>query len=136
MVSRRIVGNLQSLHDRLRGRAKIDTRGRGQGFVSSSTIPPPPFPATYLGSQEPNSTVDTKFRVFATSVLTVLRRITGRRIASNLTVAQKCGLREVQDLVSSGAIRVTVSDKGGEFVVLSNDTQGYHEITPRRSNDL
>lgn len=48
----------------------------------------------------------------------VLRRSTRTRRACNLTVAQRRGFKEIRDLEASGAIRVTISDKGGEFVVL------------------
>lgn len=118
------MGNLQLLHDRLRHKAKIDSRGIGPGVASNTAIPPPPFPATYVGPQEPNPAVDTKFRIFATSLLTVLRRSAGQSYlsrASNLTAAERNGLREIRELAKSGAIRVTVSDKGGEFVVLPQE---------------
>lgn len=77
-TARRIVGGLQSLHDRLRGRAKIDERGNGRQIVSGPGIPRPPFSSTYRVQQEPNHEIDAKFRIFSTSVLSVLQRCASR----------------------------------------------------------
>lgn len=120
-VARKIVGGLQSLHERLRGRAKIDTRGDGQGPAGRLAVPPPPFPATYARCQEPDISVDAKFRVLSTSLRSVLQRWVGRRPISNLTDSQKRGLNEVRRLTASGYLKVGVSDKGGEFVALPQD---------------
>ncbi|KAK6744055.1 hypothetical protein RB195_011011 [Necator americanus] len=70
---------------------------------------------------EPNPTVDNKFRVFATSVYSVLERFSRKHVNFNLTVAQRRGLREIRNLITAGEIKVSVSDKGGEFVVLSRE---------------
>ncbi|KAK6045202.1 hypothetical protein COOONC_17293, partial [Cooperia oncophora] len=104
-VTQKIVGNLQSLHDRLRQRARIDSRPEGFNTVSCCGIPPPPFPATYLGSQEPNPEMDSKFRIFADSLFALLRRNIGKRTCQKPHLGSESG--------------ISVSDKGGEFVVLS-----------------
>ncbi|KAK6737038.1 hypothetical protein RB195_019623 [Necator americanus] len=71
---------------------------------------------------EPNPTVDNKFRVFATSVYSVLKRFSKKkRVNFNLSVAQRRGIREIRNLITAGEIKVSVSDKGGEFVVLSRE---------------
>lgn len=65
--------------------------------------------------------VDAKFRIFAKSLLTVLRRSSEQSSTSrisNLTAVERNGLREIRKLAKSGATRVTVSNKGGEFVEL------------------
>ncbi|KAE9417862.1 hypothetical protein Angca_001184, partial [Angiostrongylus cantonensis] len=41
-----------------------------------------------------------------------------RKYISNLTAAQKCGTREIRELINSKTIRLSVSDKGGEFAVI------------------
>ena len=73
------------------------------------------------GHRNRDSSIDTKFRVFSTSLLGVLQRWVGRRLRSNLTDAQRRGLKEVRELTATGALKVSISDKGGEFVILSQD---------------
>ncbi|KAK6751606.1 hypothetical protein RB195_003179 [Necator americanus] len=70
---------------------------------------------------EPNPTVDNNFRVFATSVYSVLECFSRKHVNFNLTVAQRRGLCEIRNLTTAGEIKVSVSDKGGEFVVLSRE---------------
>ncbi|EYC04498.1 hypothetical protein Y032_0087g2047 [Ancylostoma ceylanicum] len=116
-VSRRIVGCLQGLQNRLRYRLKQDNAGN----VEVSNFPKIPFPQRYLKQHSPNFEADAKFRIFATDVHNVLCRYKNKKFTSNLTPAQKEGIREVRNLVTSGRVRVCVSDKGGEFVILPQE---------------
>lgn len=65
--------------------------------------------------------MDKRFRAFTISLLAVLRSISGKRVRSNLTIAQRKGLKELKGMTSSGAIKIGVSNKGGEFVVLTQE---------------
>ncbi|KAK6763355.1 hypothetical protein RB195_023890 [Necator americanus] len=78
---------------------------------------------------EPNPTVDNNFRVFATSVYSVLERFSKKHVNFNLTVAQRRGLREIRNLIRAGEIKVFVS----EFVVLSRELD--KAITRRHLED-
>ncbi|WKY02527.1 hypothetical protein Q1695_016084 [Nippostrongylus brasiliensis] len=118
---REIVCSLQGLRDRLRGRAKIDAQGGQLVPVGSALIPTPPFPGSFLSTQPPNRSIDAKFRILATSLLTVVQRGMKKNIIPNLTPGQRRGLKEIKELVSRGALKVGVSDKGGEFVVLPQE---------------
>uniref|UniRef100_A0A7I4XT58 Reverse transcriptase domain-containing protein n=1 Tax=Haemonchus contortus TaxID=6289 RepID=A0A7I4XT58_HAECO len=115
-VLRRIICNLHDLQDRLRYKAKID---------SGSLIPGPntnalnvPFPRTYFKQQEPNVCSDVSFRIFADEVFKVLGTYQKQRMPSNISREQAYGLKLLQDLIKSRTIRLSVSDKGGEFVVI------------------
>ncbi|VDO88169.1 unnamed protein product [Heligmosomoides polygyrus] len=54
-------------------------------------------------------------------LFTVLRNYMGKRVSSNLSTDQQQGLREIRSLSLSGAIKIGISDKGGEFAVLSQE---------------
>ncbi|KAK6740943.1 hypothetical protein RB195_009036 [Necator americanus] len=120
-VSRKVVGSLQLVHDRLRLRAKEEERRQENRIAEQVSLPSIPFPRMMYKPPEPNPTVDNKFRVFATSVYSVLERFSRKHVNFNLTVAQRRGLREIRNLITAGEIKVSVSDKGGEFVVLSRE---------------
>ncbi|EYB83018.1 hypothetical protein Y032_0345g3120 [Ancylostoma ceylanicum] len=119
--SRKIVGSLQYVHDRLRYRAREEQHGRDYQRVSETAFPAMPFPRTLFKPQDPCPLVDTKFRVFATSLFSILSRYSNKRAPSNLTPTQRLGLREIRDLCARGEIKISVSDKGGEFVVISRE---------------
>ncbi|KAK6749016.1 hypothetical protein RB195_001558 [Necator americanus] len=120
-VSRTIIGGLQLVHDRLRLRAKEEERRQENRIAEQVSLPSIPFPRMMYKPPEPNPTVDNKFRVFATSVYSVLERFSRKHVNFNLTVAQRRGQREIRNLITAGEIKVSVSDKGGEFVVLSRE---------------
>uniref|UniRef100_A0A7I4Z6L7 Reverse transcriptase domain-containing protein n=1 Tax=Haemonchus contortus TaxID=6289 RepID=A0A7I4Z6L7_HAECO len=73
-----------------------------------------------------------KFRVLSSGVLEIFKRH-GRERFSNMTNEQWDGLREVRKRVADGEIRLSVSDKGGEFVVLPCSLD--REITELHLND-
>lgn len=73
----------------------------------------PPFPSACLRPQEPNGTV------FFKSLFTVLRSFIGKR-SSNLSAAQQQGHRDIRNL-SYWVPKDRMSDKGGDFVVLSQE---------------
>ncbi|EYC09832.1 hypothetical protein Y032_0059g3073 [Ancylostoma ceylanicum] len=60
---------------------------------------------------------DIKFRILASGVLEVLNKYK-RRQYCNMTREQWQGLRQLREMTDNGSIRVTVSDKGGEFVII------------------
>uniref|UniRef100_A0A7I4Z1G1 Reverse transcriptase domain-containing protein n=1 Tax=Haemonchus contortus TaxID=6289 RepID=A0A7I4Z1G1_HAECO len=115
-VPRRVLCGLQALQDNLRRNAKLRENPRER--LAKPNFPAIPFPSQYFRPQDPNPTVDMKFRLSATSVYEILRRNIHRRSTSNLTASQKRGLNELIDLVNSKTIKISVSDKGGEFVVM------------------
>ncbi|KAK6762863.1 hypothetical protein RB195_023532 [Necator americanus] len=121
-VSRKIVGGLQLVHDRLRLGAKEEERRQENRIAEQVSLPSIPFPRMMCKPPEPNPTVDNRFRVFATSVYSVSGRFSKKKhVNFNLSVAQRRGLREIHNLITAGEINVSVSDKGGEFVVLSRE---------------
>ncbi|KAK6732749.1 hypothetical protein RB195_016858 [Necator americanus] len=123
-VSRKIVGSLQLVHGRLRLRAKEEERRQENRIAEQVSLPSIPFPLSLFMMYKPpelNPTVDNKFRVFATSVYSVLERFSKKHVNFNLTVAQCRGLHEIRNLITAGEIKVSVSDKGGKFVVLSRE---------------
>uniref|UniRef100_A0A0K0DE45 Reverse transcriptase domain-containing protein n=1 Tax=Angiostrongylus cantonensis TaxID=6313 RepID=A0A0K0DE45_ANGCA len=56
--------------------------------------------------------------MFTNETFKVLNHYRTKRYSSNLTEVQKRGMREVRELIRSKNIRLSVSDKGGEFVVI------------------
>ena len=130
MVARKIVGSLHVLHDRLRYRAKREQQAHSEQNDPISLFPSAPFPPAFFKPQEPNVAVDANFRIFATSVFNVLKRYSQKPSVNNLTFAQRRGLHELRDLCAEGRIKVSVSDKGGEFVVITRgldmDITRYH----------
>ncbi|EYC27489.1 hypothetical protein Y032_0009g757 [Ancylostoma ceylanicum] len=114
---RKVVGNLQALQDRLRYKAKLDRIGIST-LQQSNTIPAPPFPRMFHSRQEPNDDVDSRFRLFATDLFHTLSRFNRVTHRSNLTNSQKCGIREIRELIATQSIRLSISDKGGDFVVI------------------
>ncbi|KAK6737670.1 hypothetical protein RB195_020029 [Necator americanus] len=121
VISRKIVGSLQLVHERLRLRAKEEEQDRVQETSRVRVFPPIPFPTLLYKPQEANSVVDTKFRLFATSVFSILSRYSHKRAFENLTPTQRKGLCELRDICAEGKIKISVSDKGGEFVVISSE---------------
>ncbi|EYB99906.1 hypothetical protein Y032_0119g833 [Ancylostoma ceylanicum] len=60
---------------------------------------------------------EVKFRTLASGVLNILNENRKAR-KSNLTKEQWQGFRGIRELTSNGEIRLSVSDKGREFVVM------------------
>ncbi|KAK6764416.1 hypothetical protein RB195_024657 [Necator americanus] len=69
--------------------------------------------------QDPHLRVDAKFPLFTASVFPILKRFSRKHPISNLTPIQRSGLREMRELSTRGEIKVTISDKEGDFVVIS-----------------
>ncbi|KAK6745282.1 hypothetical protein RB195_011792 [Necator americanus] len=115
-VLRKIACNLQELQDRLRQKAKSKTTETAQ--QQSKALPPILFPRTFFRQQEPNAVVDISIRLFADELFNVLDRYRRRKCHPNITHEQRLGIREVRELVKSKTIRLSTSDKGGEFVVI------------------
>uniref|UniRef100_A0A0K0D255 Uncharacterized protein n=1 Tax=Angiostrongylus cantonensis TaxID=6313 RepID=A0A0K0D255_ANGCA len=97
---RKIACNLYELQDRLRYQAKQRTAKRAEN-QEAAALPPSPFLRTFFRQQDANEKIDIKFRVFSDGVLKTLNHYRDRRLISNLTAAQKCGLREIRELINS-----------------------------------
>ncbi|KAK6763661.1 hypothetical protein RB195_024110 [Necator americanus] len=110
-VSRKIVGGLQLVHDSLRLSAKEEERRQENRLAERVSLPSIPFPRMMYKPPEPKTTVDKEFRVFATSVYSVLERFSKRRVNFNLSVAHRRVLCEIRNLITAGEIKASVSDK-------------------------
>ncbi|KIH66693.1 hypothetical protein ANCDUO_02979 [Ancylostoma duodenale] len=116
LVLRKVTCALHELQNKLRRKANSDC-----GLVdrkTPQTFPVIPFPGPFYKQQAANASVDVSFRLFADEVYKTLARQKQRRISSNLSLAQKEGIKQVRELVESAEIRLSTSDKGGEFVVI------------------
>ena len=85
--------------------------------MSTRPLPFVPFPQSFYKEPEPVRDVDIKFKILLTGVLTAYTHHK-RYTHSNLTREQWQGFAEVREMTKNGAIRLSVSDKGGEFVVM------------------
>lgn len=65
--------------------------------------------------------------MFSHDVLKALSHYCDRKYIPDFTAARKCSMREIIELINSKTIRLTVSDKGGKFVVIPR--QLYVKIT-------
>ncbi|KAK6726343.1 hypothetical protein RB195_004579 [Necator americanus] len=101
--------------------AKEKKQDREQETPRVPVFPPIPFPALLYKPQEANSVIDAMFRLFAMSVSSILSRYSHKRAFENLTPTQRKRLCELRDICSQGKIKISVSDKGGEFVVISSE---------------
>ncbi|EYC39092.1 hypothetical protein Y032_0677g1444 [Ancylostoma ceylanicum] len=116
MTYRKVVGSLHRFRDLLRIRTRRDN-GTTPNAFSRRTLPNIPFPFSFYKEPEPCLEADVKFRILASGVLNILNENRKTR-QSNLTKEQWQGFKEIRELTSSGEIRHSVSDKGGEFVVM------------------
>ncbi|XGW07455.1 hypothetical protein V3C99_010548, partial [Haemonchus contortus] len=129
---RQVVTGLHQLRDQLRMNAVRREPRRNGAESEQSMLTPIPFPRSFYSEPQPSPVEDIKFRVLSSGVLEVFKRHTRERFA-NLTNAQWEGLREIRRRVADGEIRLSVSDKGGEFVVLPRSLD--REITKLHLND-
>uniref|UniRef100_A0A7I4YFD5 Reverse transcriptase domain-containing protein n=1 Tax=Haemonchus contortus TaxID=6289 RepID=A0A7I4YFD5_HAECO len=114
---RQVVGGLQRFRDLLRTRSRRDQESQTPN-PNRNLITSVPFPRNFYKEPPPVPEADVKFKILSAGVLTVLNQ--NRRLrSSNLTYKQRQGLKELRELRSNGTLRITVSDKGGEFVVMS-----------------
>ncbi|EYB84864.1 hypothetical protein Y032_0308g2042 [Ancylostoma ceylanicum] len=120
MTIRKVVGGLNRLRDQLRVKSKRDAQLQLPRTLSRRLLPPIPFPRSFYKEPDPSPEVDIKFRILSSGILSVLNE-NRRRCSSNLTYDQWRGFREMRELINSGEIRLSVSDKGGEFVVMSQE---------------
>ncbi|EYC07252.1 hypothetical protein Y032_0071g551 [Ancylostoma ceylanicum] len=116
LVLRKITCALHQLQNKLRRRANFDCELVDR--KTSQVYPAIPFPKPFFKQQAANPSVDVSFRLFADEVYKVLARQKQRRDSSNLSFAQKEGIKQLRELVQSSEIRLSTSDKGGEFVVI------------------
>ncbi|EYC07870.1 hypothetical protein Y032_0068g178 [Ancylostoma ceylanicum] len=100
--------------------------------MSIRVLPPIPFPCSFYREPDPCPDVDIKFRILSSGILSVLNRNKGR-CQSNLTYDQWQGFREIREMINCGTIRLSVSDKGGEFVVMPQSLD--REITELHLTD-
>ncbi|EYC10589.1 hypothetical protein Y032_0054g2445 [Ancylostoma ceylanicum] len=114
---RNVATSLHKLRDRLRIKAKRENQPHQSTHLSTRPLPWVPFPQSFYKEPEPVRDVDTKFKILLTGVLTAYTRHS-RFTHGNLTREQWEGFAEVREMTRNGAIRLSVSDKGGEFVVM------------------
>ena len=117
LTLRKIACSLHELQDQLRRKAKLEELNNNEQH-DLGALPPSPFPRAFFRQQDPNSEVDNKFRVFSDETLRILNHYRTKKFCSNLSAVQKCGMQQVKELISSKTIRLSISDKGGEFVVI------------------
>ncbi|VDM62845.1 unnamed protein product [Angiostrongylus costaricensis] len=129
---RMVVCSLHELQDRLHTKARDEARNRCEQH-QVGTIPVPPLPQPFFGQQEHNNEVDVNFRMFANETLKVLNHYHAKRYSSNHTLVQKRGMRAVRELMRLKTIRLCVSGKGGEFVVIPHQLDV--EITKKHLED-
>ena len=104
----------------------LRSKARRENVVQTSTLgdrrllPPIPFPRSFYRQPEPVREVDIKFRALSSGVLQVLSKFKQSR-QTNLTLTQWQSFKELRELISAHSIRLSVSDKGGEFVVLPQE---------------
>ncbi|KAK6733433.1 hypothetical protein RB195_017272 [Necator americanus] len=115
---RKVTVGLHKLRDQLRIRTRNESNHQHTAPISRRALPPTPFPRNFYKEPEPARETDTKFRILLSGVLSAYnhhRRLT----LNNLTREQWQGLKEIREMTTRGDIRLSVSDKGGEFVVMS-----------------
>ncbi|KAK6763666.1 hypothetical protein RB195_024115 [Necator americanus] len=132
VVLRKITCALHEVQDRLRRKANFSNRERDQRSLRESLAIP--FPCVFFKQQIANPAVDAKFRLFANDVYKTVARFRENRTKSNISLAQKQGIKEVRELISSKQIRLSTSDKGGEFVVIPHQLD--IAITERHLQDI
>ncbi|KAK6743042.1 hypothetical protein RB195_010355 [Necator americanus] len=126
-VFRKVVGGLQRLRDQHRIKAKHENTPQST-FLSRKLLPPVPFPRTFYKEPEPVREADVKFRIVSVGVLAAFNQHRNQR-HRNLTKYQWQGFREVRELISNGTLRISVSDKGGEYVVMPSNTRSRNNGT-------
>ena len=132
IVFRKIVGGLHKVRDQLRIRARIAENTRNNALMSRRLVPNIPFPNTFYKEPQPVREVDVKFRILSAGILSAYSE--AKRLKRwNLTRAQWLGFKEICDMTANGTVRVSVSDKGGEFVVIPRQLDS--EITNLHLND-
>ncbi|KAK6756707.1 hypothetical protein RB195_014876 [Necator americanus] len=132
VVLRKITCALHEVQDRLRRKANFSNRERDQRSLRESLAIP--FPSVFFKQQIANPAVDAKFRLFANDIYKTVARFRENRTKSNISLAQKQGIKEVRELISSKQIRLSTSDKGGEFEVIPHQLD--IAITERHLQDI
>ncbi|EYC14644.1 hypothetical protein Y032_0040g321 [Ancylostoma ceylanicum] len=117
---RKVVGGLQRLRDSLRSKTKRENLQHSPAIENRRLLPAIPFPRSLYKEPEPVREADIKFRILASGVLEVLNKFKYRH-HTNLSRDQLQGFRELRELISNGSIRLSVSDKGGEFVAMPQE---------------
>ena len=122
--------SLHELQNQLRYRARLEGAGAER---QNEGLPPTPFPRLFFKQEKPNEEIDYTFRLFSNEILHILGRYQWKKQVCNLTREQKRGIRQVRELINSRTVRLSVSDKGGEFVVIPHQLD--IAITERYLND-
>ncbi|EYC36247.1 hypothetical protein Y032_0917g3034 [Ancylostoma ceylanicum] len=117
LTCRKVLGGLQRLRDMLRNKARRESAPQSSVADTRRLLPTVPFPRSFYKEPEPFLAADIKFRVLCAGILEVLNRFK-RFHQSNLSREHWQGFKEVRNLIADNSIRLSVSDKGGEFVVL------------------
>uniref|UniRef100_A0A7I4YGZ9 Unconventional myosin-Ie n=1 Tax=Haemonchus contortus TaxID=6289 RepID=A0A7I4YGZ9_HAECO len=117
LTVRKIVCGLQKFRDQLRTKARRDSQGQVVERLERTTPTPIPFPQSFYKESKPSPEADIKFRILSAGVLNALDKFK-REKRSNLTREQWEGLKEIRERIKRNEVRLSVSDKGGEFVIL------------------
>uniref|UniRef100_A0A7I4Z2R7 Reverse transcriptase domain-containing protein n=1 Tax=Haemonchus contortus TaxID=6289 RepID=A0A7I4Z2R7_HAECO len=132
LTIRKIVCGLQKFRDQLRTKTRRDSQGQVVERLERTTPTPIPFPRSFYKESDPFPEADIKFRILSTGVLNALNRFKCER-RSNLTREQWEGFKEIRERIKRNEVRLSVSDKGGEFVVLPQSLD--REITELHLTD-
>ncbi|EYC01226.1 hypothetical protein Y032_0109g132 [Ancylostoma ceylanicum] len=101
----------------LRNKARRENIPQSSALDNKRLLPTVPFPLPSYKEGEPYLAADIKFRVLSSGILEVSNKFK-HSYQSNLSREQWLGFEGVRDLIANNYIRLSVSDKGGEFVVL------------------
>ncbi|EYC21254.1 hypothetical protein Y032_0020g81 [Ancylostoma ceylanicum] len=116
----------------LRNRARRENAPQSSAPEHKRLLPTVPFPRSFYKEAQPFPAADIKFRVLSSGILEVLNKF--KRVhQSNLSQEHWQGFKEVRSLIANNSIRLSVSDKGGEFVVLPQSLD--REITELHLSD-
>ncbi|CAJ0596319.1 unnamed protein product [Cylicocyclus nassatus] len=133
-VFRKVITGLYRVRDQLRIRAKNSEKrnSNAQEVRAEHPLPCVPFPSTFYREPQPVPEADVKFRILSSNVLTAYTQ-PKPCCRTNLTYSEMLGYKEVRDLIRSEKVRISVSDKGGEFVIMPQELD--REITELHLND-
>ncbi|EYB97674.1 hypothetical protein Y032_0138g2050 [Ancylostoma ceylanicum] len=120
LTYRKVVGGLHRLRDSLRSKTKRDNLQSFSTLDNRRILPAVPFPRSFYKEPEPVREVEIKFRILGSGVLEVLNKFKHHHY-TNLSRDQLQGFKELRELISNSSIRLSVSDKGGEFVVMPQE---------------
>ncbi|KAJ1362706.1 hypothetical protein KIN20_022361 [Parelaphostrongylus tenuis] len=103
---RKDARNLHELQDKRRKKAGAHEISREEQ-QKGETSPIPPFPQPFYRQPDLNKEADGKIRIFTDETFRTPILYRSRRFQSDLTEVQKCGMKEVRDLIRQ--VKITIS---------------------------